>query len=127
MVAAGNRLYGTAYLYGGGHGTSLETLQPAYDCSSAVSYLLHWGGVLGTSALDSTGLESYGLPGPGRYVSIYANAAHAFMYVAGLRFDTVEDPTYDTGPNSGKPGPRWRVAAGVPDWAAWTVRHPAGL
>ena len=127
MVAAGNRLYGTAYLYGGGHGTSLETLQPAYDCSSAVSYLLHWGGVLGTSALDSTELESYGLPGPGRYVSIYANAAHAFVYVAGLRFDTVEDPTYDTGPNSGKPGPRWRVSAGVPDWAAWTVRHPAGL
>ena len=127
MVAAGNRLYGTAYLYGGGHGTSLETLQPAYDCSSAVSFLLHWGGVLGTSALDSTELESYGLPGPGRYVSIYANAAHAFMYVAGLRFDTVEDPTYDTGPNSGKPGPRWRVSAGVPDWAAWTVRHPAGL
>ena len=44
MVAAGNRLYGAAYLYGGGHGSSLDTLQPAYDCSSAVSYLLHWGG-----------------------------------------------------------------------------------
>ena len=43
MVAAGNRLYGTAYLYGGGHGPSLDTLQPAYDCSSAVSYVLHAG------------------------------------------------------------------------------------
>jgi hypothetical protein len=63
MVAAGNRLYGTAYLYGGGHGTSLDTLQSAYDCSSAVSYLLHWGGVLGSSALDSTELQSYGRPG----------------------------------------------------------------
>jgi hypothetical protein len=127
MVAAGNRLYGTAYLYGGAHGTSLDTLQPAYDCSSAVSYLLHGGGVLAASSLDSTQLESYGLPGPGRYVSIYANAAHTFIYVAGMRFDTVEDPVYDSGPNSGKPGPRWRVSPTVPAWAAWTVRHPAGL
>jgi hypothetical protein len=127
MVAAGNRLYGTAYLYGGGHGTSLNTLQSAYDCSSAVSYLLHWGGVLGSSALDSTELQSYGQPGPGRYVSIYANTAHAFMYVAGLRLDTVEDPAYDSGPNSGKAGPRWRVWPSVPSWASWTVRHPPGL
>ncbi|MGO8906647.1 MAG: hypothetical protein ACLQMH_13640 [Solirubrobacteraceae bacterium] len=127
MVAAGNRLYGTAYLYGGGHGTSLDTLQAAYDCSSAVSYLLHWGGVLGNSALDSTELESYGQPGPGRYISIYANAAHAFMYVAGLRFDTVEDRAYDSGPNAGEPGARWRVWPSVPDWATWTVRHPQGL
>lgn len=127
MVVAGNRLYGTAYLYGGGHGSSLNTLQGAYDCSSAVSYVLHWGGVLGENALDSSALESYGAPGPGRYVTIYANAAHAFIYVAGLRLDTVEDPAYDTGPNSGKPGARWRVSATVPGWAAWTVRHPPGL
>jgi hypothetical protein len=127
MVAAGNRLYGTAYLYGGGHGPSLNTLQSAYDCSSAVSYVLHAGGALGSSALDSTELASYGLPGPGRYVTIYANAAHAFMYVGGLRFDTVEAPEYDTGPNSGKPGARWRVYPSVPAWATWTVRHPAGL
>jgi hypothetical protein len=127
MVAAGNRLFSAAYLYGGAHGTSLDTLQPAYDCSSAVSYVLHGGGVLGSSALDSTGLSRYGQPGPGRYVSIYANAGHAFMYVAGLRFDTVEAAVYDSGPNSGKPGPRWRVSASVPGWAAWTVRHPPGL
>jgi len=127
MVAAGNRLFGTAYLYGGAHVTSLDSLQPAYDCSSAVSYLLHGGGVLGTSAVDSTELESYGLPGPGRYVSIYANQAHTFIYVAGLRFDTVEDPAYDSGPNSGKPGPRWRVSPSIPGWAAWAVRHPPGL
>jgi hypothetical protein len=127
MVAAGNRLYGTAYLYGGAHGTSLDTLQPAYDCSSAVSYLLHAGGLLDTVALDSSELESYGRPGPGRYVSIYANAAHTFMYVAGLRMDTVFDAAYDSGPNSGKAGPRWRVSPTVPGWAAWTVRHPAGL
>ena len=127
MVAAGNRLYGTAYLYGGGHGSSLNTLQGAYDCSSAVSYVLHAGAVLGEYALDSTQLAQYGQPGPGRYITIYANSAHAFVYVAGLRFDTVEDPAWDTGPNSGKPGARWRVSETVPDWASWSVRHPPGL
>ena len=115
----GNRLYGTAYLYGGGHGTSLDSLQPAYDCSSAVSYLLHWGGVLGANALDSSELESYGLPGPGRYVTIYANAVHAFIYVAGLRLDTVEDPAYDCGPNSGQARARaGGCRASVPGWAS---------
>lgn len=127
MVAAGNRLFNASYLYGGAHGTSLNTLQPAYDCSSAVSYLLHAGGVFGAYAQDSTELESYGQPGPGKYISIYANAAHTFIYVAGLRLDTVEDPAYDTGPNSGKPGPKWRISTTVPDWATWTVRHPPGL
>jgi hypothetical protein len=127
MVAAGNRLFGTSYLYGGAHGTPLSQLQPAYDCSSAVSYVLHGGGVFGANAEDSTELESYGEPGPGRYVSVYANAGHAFMYVGGLRLDTVEAPAYDSGPNSGKPGPRWRVSASVPNWATWTVRHPPGL
>ena len=128
MVAAGNRLFGTSYLYGGAHGTPLSELQPAYDCSSAVSYVLYAAGALGRSyAEDSTELESYGEPGPGRYVSIYANAAHVFMFVGGLRFDTVEAPEFDSGPNSGKPGPRWRVYPGVPDWATWTVRHPPGL
>jgi hypothetical protein len=127
IVAAGNRLFAASYLYGGAHGPSLDTLQSAYDCSSAVSYVLHGGGALGTSSLDSTELESYGAPGPGRYVSIYANSGHTFVYVAGLRFDTVEAPAYDSGPNSGKPGPRWRVSASVPSWASWTVRHPPGL
>jgi hypothetical protein len=127
MVAAGNRLFHAAYLYGGAHGTPLSQLEPAYDCSSAVSYVLHAGGVFGEYAEGSGELESYGEPGPGRYVSIYANAVHAFMYVGGLRFDTVEAPEYDSGPNSGKPGPKWRVSASVPNWSTWTVRHPRGL
>ncbi len=128
MVAAGNRLFNAGYLYGGAHGTPLSQLEPAYDCSSAVSYVLYWGGVLGRSyAEDSTELESFGEPGPGRYVSIYANPAHAFMYVGGLRFDTVEAPEYDSGPNSGKPGPKWRVSSSVPNWSTWTIRHPRGL
>lgn len=127
MVAAGNRLHDAGYQYGAGHGPSLDVLQAAYDCSSAVSYVLHAAGLLGPQALDSTGLESYGLPGPGRYVTIYANAAHAFMLIAGLRLDTVEDPAYDSGPNAGKPGPKWRVYEGIPAWASWVARHPPGL
>ncbi len=126
MVAAGNRLYGTSYLYGGAHGTPLSELQPAYDCSSAVSFVLHAGGVFGEQAEDSTELESYGQARPGKYVSVYANSGHAFMYVAGLRFDTSYNGT-DTGPNAGKSGPRWRVFDHVPDWAPWVVRHPPGL
>ncbi len=89
MIAAGNRLDHATYLYGGGHGPSLDTLQPAYDCSSSVSYVLHGGGVFGTEAEDSTELESYGEPGPGKWVTVYANSEHAFMYVAGIRFDTL--------------------------------------
>ena len=126
MIAAGNRLYGSAYLFGGAHGQPLSAVAPAYDCSSAVSFVLHAGGVFGLYAQDSTELESYGLPGPGRYVTIYANSQHAFMYVAGLRFDTSYAGT-DVGPNENKSGPRWRVLDHVPDWAPWVVRHPAGL
>lgn len=126
MVAAGNRLYGKPYVYGGAHGPSLDTLQPGYDCSSAVSYVLHAGGALGPNALVSGELASWGLPGPGRYVTVYANNGHAFMYVAGLRFDTSYNGT-DTGPNAGQSGPRWRAYPTVPNWATWSVRHPAGL
>ncbi len=126
MVAAGNRLYGKPYIYGGAHGESLDTVQAGYDCSSAVSYVLHAGRALGSSALVSGDLAHWGLPGPGKYVTVYANNGHAFMYVAGLRFDTSYNGT-DTGPNAGKSGPRWRVYPTVPDWATWSVRHPPGL
>ncbi len=126
MIAAGNELFGKPYVYGGAHGTPLSALQPGYDCSSAVSFVLHAGGVFGDYAEDSTELESYGQPGPGRWVSVYANSQHAFMYVAGLRFDTSYHGT-DVGPNEGKSGPRWRVLDHVPNWAQWVVRHPPGL
>lgn len=124
MIAAGNRLHRASYLYGGAHGTSLNTLQPAYDCSSATSYVLHGGHVFGEYAWDSGELEQYGEPGPGKWVSVYANEEHAFMFVAGLRFDTVY--YYDDGPNAGKHGPRWRVYPEVPP-GKWVVRHPPGL
>jgi hypothetical protein len=126
MIAAGNRLDQATYLYGGAHGPSLNTLQPAYDCSSAVSFVLHAGGVFGETAEDSTELESYGESGAGKWVTVYANSEHAFMYVASTRFDTSYEGT-DNGPNSSQSGPRWRVFPEVPKWAEWVVRHAKGL
>jgi 3D (Asp-Asp-Asp) domain-containing protein len=126
MIAAGNRLHEASYGYGAGHGPPLSTLQPAYDCSSAVSYVLHAGGVFGDYAWVSGELEHYGEPGPGKWVTIYANSEHAFMYVAGVRFDTAWKGI-DEGPNKGQNGPRWRVYPEVPKWATWVVRHPPGL
>jgi 3D (Asp-Asp-Asp) domain-containing protein len=126
MIAAGNRLDHATYVYGGGHGPSLDTLQPSYDCSSSVSYVLHAGGAFGATAEVSGELESYGEAGPGKWVTVYANSEHAFMYVAGIRFDTSYNGT-DTGPNENQSGPRWRVFPEVPKWAQWVVRHPPGL
>ena len=126
MIAAGNRLHSATYVYGAGHGPPLSTLQPAYDCSSAVSYVLHAGGVFGNYAWDSSQLEHYGEPGPGKWVTIYANSEHAFMYVAGVRFDTAWEGI-DEGPNQGENGPRWRAYPEVPKWATWVLRHPPGL
>jgi hypothetical protein len=85
MIAAGNRIARTPYIYGGGHGSFNSR---GYDCSGSVSYVLHAAGLL-KSPEDSTALEHYGAPGPGRYVTIYANSAHAFMTIQGRRFDTV--------------------------------------
>ena len=111
VVAAANAIATTPYIWGGGHG-SFES--SGYDCSGAVSYALHGGGFL-ESPLDSTGLSTWGEPGPGRWITVYANAGHAWMVVAGIAFDT-----------SGGAGPRWHDP-----WASspegFVARHPAGL
>ncbi len=74
-IAAANSIATTPYIWGGGHG-SFES--SGYDCSGAVSFALHGGGLL-ESPLDSTGLETWGEPGPGRWITVYANAGHAWM------------------------------------------------
>jgi septal ring factor EnvC (AmiA/AmiB activator) len=111
VVAAGNAIATTPYIWGGGHG-SFES--EGYDCSGAVSYALHGGGLL-ESPLDSTGLETWGEPGPGRWITVYANSGHAWMVVAGIAFDTV-----------GGPGPRWHDPW-VDSPEGFIARHPAGL
>jgi hypothetical protein len=108
------------------HYGSLAQRWPAYDCSGAVSFVLYGAGVLGSSALDSTGLKSYGLPGPGRWMTIYANPAHAWIVVAGIALDTAN---HGGPPIPGGSGPRWRAEplANLSDGASYVVRHPEGL
>jgi membrane-bound lytic murein transglycosylase B len=113
VIAAANSIVDTPYVWGGGHGSWYSY---GYDCSGAVSFALHGGGLLQTP-LVSGALESYGEPGPGRWITIYANAGHAYMVVAGLRFDTAGDP-------EGVSGPRWHAEPPYPE--GFVVRHPPG-
>ncbi len=111
VVAAANAIAGRPYVYGGGHG-SFESA--GYDCSGSVSYALHGGGLL-SSPLDSSAFMSYGAPGPGRHITIYANPGHVYMTIDGRRFDTSA---------RSETGSRWtgtdRSAGG------YVVRHPPG-
>jgi hypothetical protein len=122
IIAAGNQIVGKPYTYGGGHGTPLDEVASTYDCSSSVEHLLYGGRLLpvGYDAASGT-LESFGLPGPGRWVTIYASADHVFMYVAGLRWDTHNA----AGPDDGSAGIGWHPL--VRDAAGFVVRHPVGL
>ena len=83
-IAAANRIARFPYRYGGGHRSFHDS---GYDCSGSVSYVLHAMGAL-RSPLDSSALMGYGAPGPGRYVTVYANPGHAYMTINGRRFDT---------------------------------------
>jgi peptidoglycan hydrolase CwlO-like protein len=109
-IEAANSIATTPYIWGGGHG-SFES--SGYDCSGAVSFALNGGGFL-SSPLDSTGLETWGEPGPGQWITVYANAEHAWMIIAGLAFDTV-----------GGPGPRWHSSP-VDSPEGFIARHPPG-
>jgi peptidoglycan hydrolase CwlO-like protein len=112
VMAAGNAIATLPYIWGGGHGSFQAS---GYDCSGSVSYALAAAGLL-SSPLDSTGFESWGLPGPGRWITVYANAGHAFMVVAGWRFDTVA---------LAQGGTRWSQS--MTDTSGFVARHPPGL
>jgi cell wall-associated NlpC family hydrolase len=114
VIAAANHIRATPYIWGGGHGGWVST---GYDCSGAVSYALH-GGKLLTSPLTSGSLETFGEAGTGRWITIYANAQHTYMVVAGLRFDTAGD-------TSGT-GPRWHPTTAAAAAGRYVVRHPVG-
>ncbi len=122
IIAAGNELVGKPYVYGGGHGLPLSEIAPSYDCSSSVEHLLYGGGLLPVDyGADSQTLESWSLPGPGKWVTIYASPDHVFMYVAGLRWDTHNA----AGPADGMPGIGWHPLVREAD--GFVARHPAGL
>ncbi|MGH2870364.1 MAG: peptidoglycan-binding domain-containing protein [Solirubrobacteraceae bacterium] len=122
MITSSNQIIGKPYIYAGGHGRWNDR---GYDCSGAVSFALHGAGLLSSSE-DSTGLEAFGSPGPGRWVTIYADAAHTWVVIAGIAFDTANFG----GPNiPGGSGPRWRTdpTGNLADGGSYVVRHPAGL
>ncbi len=114
-IAAANRIAFTPYVFGGGHGSFNSR---GYDCSGSVSYALHGAGVLSTPE-DSSQLESYGSPGPGKWITIWANAGHAYMQIAGLFYDTAAQSGSN---NSDRWSTRRASAAG-----GYVIRHPAGL
>jgi cell wall-associated NlpC family hydrolase len=113
VIAAGNQIARSPYVWGGGHG---QWQDQGYDCSGSVSYALAAGGMLGYTQTSGQ-LMHWGEPGPGRWLTIYANEGHVFMYVAGLRFDT-----------SGRAGDhssRWQLAPRTAD--GFVARHYPGL
>jgi cell wall-associated NlpC family hydrolase len=111
-IAAANRITRKPYRYGGGHQRFRDS---GYDCSGAVSYVLHGAGLL-DRPLDSSGLARWGTRGPGAWITVYANAGHAYVVIAGLRFDTS---------GRGESGPRWRPEPRSP--RRYRVRHLEGL
>jgi cell wall-associated NlpC family hydrolase len=114
VIAAANKIRTTPYVWGGGHGSWISS---GYDCSGAVSFALHGGKML-TTPETSGSLETFGEAGPGKWITIYANASHAYMVVAGLRFDTAGDVS--------ESGPRWHPTTAAAASGRFIVRHPVG-
>jgi cell wall-associated NlpC family hydrolase len=115
VINAGNQIAQLPYRYGGGHMTFQDS---AYDCSGSISYVFAAAHLLDRTVVSGD-LENWGDPGPGKWITVFANAGHTFMYVAGLRFDTVA---------LAETGSRWSDrAADEPDLKTFSVRHPPGL
>jgi hypothetical protein len=112
MIEAGTDIARLPYVWGGGHGSFTAS---GYDCSGSVSYVLHAAGLLSVPE-DSSTLTSYGAPGRGKYVTIYANGGHAWMTIDGRRFDTIA--LQET-------GTRWSRT--IPSAAGYVAVHPKGL
>jgi hypothetical protein len=113
VINNANTIVGRPYVWGGGHASFYSY---GYDCSGSVSYALFGGGLI-PEPLTSGALEGWGEPGPGKWITVYANAEHTFMEIAGLRWDTVGDARGT--------GPRWHL---MPNSSAgFVVRHPPGL
>ena len=114
FIAAGNQIAKKTYIYGGGHRADWK-LDRGYDCSGSVSWGLHGAGLVKTP-MPSGSYISWGLPGPGQWITLYTKSSHIFAVVAGLRFDT-----------SGRSGHGTRWQTDMRSAAGYTVRHPEGL
>jgi cell wall-associated NlpC family hydrolase len=113
MISAANQIVGQPYVWGGGHASFQSK---GYDCSGAVSYALAGAGVV-RAPMTSGQFMSYGIPGPGRWLTIYASPTHVYAVIAGLRWDTVGDARGS--------GPRWHPYDAYPD--GFAARHLPGL
>jgi cell wall-associated NlpC family hydrolase len=112
VMQAANAISRFPYKWGGGHGAWRDN---GYDCSGSVSFALAAAGFL-NSPLTSGSFMSWGQPGPGKWITIYASPGHVFMIVAGMR--------YDTGALSGAGHTRWNSA--MRSTAGFTAVHPPG-
>ncbi len=115
IINAGNEIAHLPYRFGGGHGTFEDS---AYDCSGSLSFVFAAAGLLNTT-VTSGQLMTWGKPGRGKWITVFAAPGHTFMYVAGLRFDTVA---------LAQTGSRWsNTPADEPNLSSFVVRHPSGL
>jgi hypothetical protein len=116
-INAGNQIHTYPYRWGGGHRTFYDS---GYDCSGAVSYVLHAAGFLSSPMPSGPLASSWGDFGKGRWITVYANSSHAYMVVAGLRFDT---SAVGEKLNQGS-GPRWRRTKRKP--TGYTAKYYPG-
>lgn len=122
------------YCWGGGHGptpgpSSGEWCQSqsgarvyndpelGLDCSGAVRWLLVTVGLKDPGGISSGEMGGWLAPGPGRWVTVYYNAAHTFMVIDGHPWGT-------SGSNP-RGGAGW--IAGIEGTAGYSVAHPEGL
>lgn len=107
------------YKWGGGH-AHLDRNGP-WDCSGAVSWLLHFIGVLDGGPRISTGFMAWGEPGQGSEFTVYSNPTHVFIKM-------------HTGPHAGECWGTTRRIASQGGSLAWhdhttvgfVARHPKG-
>jgi cell wall-associated NlpC family hydrolase len=113
IITAGNQIAKLPYRFGGGHGTFIDN---AYDCSGSISFVFAAAGLLNTTVTSSQ-LMGWGLSGAGKWITVFANNGHTFMYIAGLRFDTVA---------LAQSGSRWSNRSAT-EGGAYAARHYPGL
>ena len=111
-IAAGNEIAKKPYKYGGGHARLKDS---GYDCSGSISYALRKAGIM-KSSLASGAMTRFGESGPGEWITLYANSGHAYMVIAGLRFDTSARK---------QEGSRWSDTSRSSK--GYTARHPEGF
>jgi hypothetical protein len=122
LIASADRMDARHYAYswGGGHNTQFAPSGPnqGYDCSGSWSRILHDAG-FGNPPMTSTEFMSWGEPGPGTHITIYADGVHIYGTINGRVFGT-------SGMNPGG-GAGWFKPGHNPYRHFAAVRHPPGL